>query len=266
MCDTESESETGLCETCGRALPLAGRREAGEGWVLCLGRAEDVLETVPAGSVAAIATDPPYGSGGDTRAAKMAGTGSKYVNSSSSYQRTLPDFAGDSLPPEAWVAMMLRVWEQCARVLAPDGVFLCFTDWRQAPGMYQVLAHAGLRVRGQVGWDKGLGTRPRRGGFRQQEEYILWGGNGALPRRDIYLAGVMRCPTLSVNKIHQTQKPIELMLDVLPIVRPGGLILDPFAGSATTGVAALQLGYEFHGIEQVPAIYQTALDRLRGVV
>lgn len=43
---------------------------------------------------------------------------------------------------------------------------------------------------------------------------------------------------------------------------PGDLILDPFAGSATTGVAALRLGRRFTGAEQDAAHHATACERL----
>jgi len=44
--------------------------------------------------------------------------------------------------------------------------------------------------------------------------------------------------------------------------QPGDLVLDPFAGTATTGVAALQLGRRFVGMEIVPDTVQEALQRL----
>jgi DNA modification methylase len=64
---------------------------------------------------------------------------------------------------------------------------------------------------------------------------------------------------------HQTQKPLALM-DVL--VRlfsdPGELILDPFAGSGTTGVAALRLGRRFVGWEMNPEYAAITRKRLAG--
>ena len=40
------------------------------------------------------------------------------------------------------------------------------------------------------------------------------------------------------NRIHVTEKPLQLMKDVIQICEPGGLILDPFAGAGTTILAA----------------------------
>lgn len=50
---------------------------------------------------------------------------------------------------------------------------------------------------------------------------------------------------------HPTVKPVELMKYLIRLVTPpGGLVLDPFAGSGSTGMAAVELGHEFVGIER----------------
>lgn len=52
------------------------------------------------------------------------------------------------------------------------------------------------------------------------------------------------------------------MRDVVRICEPGGTILDPFAGSGTTGVAALELEYRFLGCEMAAQYARIARDRL----
>ena len=65
------------------------------------------------------------------------------------------------------------------------------------------------------------------------------------------------------GRTHPTQKPLELMLAlVADFTDPGDIILDPFAGSGTTGVAALRLGRRFTGAEQDATHYATACERL----
>ena len=60
-----------------------------------------------------------------------------------------------------------------------------------------------------------------------------------------------------------TAKPVQVMGELVKCVTPGGLILDPFMGSASTGVAALQLGYRFIGIEKEPKYFEIAVKRIR---
>ena len=57
-------------------------------------------------------------------------------------------------------------------------------------------------------------------------------------------------------------KPVALMSDLLGLSQPGEVILDPFMGSASTGVAALQMGRRFVGIEAEPTYFETACRRI----
>jgi DNA modification methylase len=62
---------------------------------------------------------------------------------------------------------------------------------------------------------------------------------------------------------HPTEKPVELMRHWIGnSTQPGETILDPFMGSGTTGVAALQLGRSFIGIEKDPRWFETACRRI----
>lgn len=67
--------------------------------------------------------------------------------------------------------------------------------------------------------------------------------------------------------IHPTQKPVPLLELLLTIFsNAGDLVLDPFAGSGSTGVACAQLGRRFLGIEKYDEYYEGARKRLAGVL
>jgi site-specific DNA-methyltransferase (adenine-specific) len=192
----------------------------------------------------------------------------KYVSSDASYQKTLPDIDGDSLHPEAWRELMLNACKEAKRALKPGGYLLMFIDWRNKPDLQSVMHAAGIQLRGSVVWDKGPATRPNKNGFRNQAEYILWGTNGAIERREspVYLPGVLRHTTMSNGKVHITQKPLSLMADLIPICPPGGVIYDPFMGSGTTGVAALMAGRKFIGAESVSFYFEMAVRRCSDIM
>ncbi len=64
----------------------------------------------------------------------------------------------------------------------------------------------------------------------------------------------------TANEYHPTEKPVGLMKLFIGWTR--GLILDPFMGSGTTGVAAIQMGREFIGIEREPRYFDIACRRI----
>ena len=74
---------------------------------------------------------------------------------------------------------------------------------------------------------------------------------------------MFRHPVRSDEKVHQAGKPVALMADLLDILEPGTRVLDPFMGSASTGVAALRRGLSFEGIEIDPHWFALSRDRLR---
>ena len=72
-----------------------------------------------------------------------------------------------------------------------------------------------------------------------------------------------RTPT---RNTHPTVKPVELMRYLCRLVtRPGGVVLDPFMGSGSTGRACIEEGFSFIGIERDPAYYDLACERMRRI-
>lgn len=68
------------------------------------------------------------------------------------------------------------------------------------------------------------------------------------------------------SKIHPTQKPIEIMTDlILKTTNEGDTVLDPFMGSGTTGVACVALGRDFIGIEKDKKYFDIAEQRINEV-
>lgn len=66
-----------------------------------------------------------------------------------------------------------------------------------------------------------------------------------------------------VGNNHPTVKPVELMKYLIKLVTPpGGTVLDPFNGSGSTGMAAVELGYNYIGCELDPAYVDIAMKRI----
>lgn len=231
---------------------------------LLQGDALKILPTLGAESFDALITDPPYASGGVTAAARAQAPSRKYVQGGGPHLHA--DFAGDERDQRAHLRWMHLWLSECARVLKDGAPVLLFTDWRQLPLTTDALQLAGFTWRGITVWDKTEGVRPQLGRFRNQAEYIVWGSKGHMPlkRRAPVLPGVIREPVRKADKHHLTGKPTALMRQLVRICEAGGRILDPFAGSGTTLVAATEEGYAWTGVEVTEHYCSLASSRVTG--
>lgn len=226
------------------------------------GDALALLRGLPDASVDAVITDPPYSSGGMVRGDRTGSTGDKYKAPRDGRIDVLENFSGDNRDQRGygyWTALWLQ---ESLRVVKEGGVALLFTDWRQLPTTTDSLQAGGWIWRGIVPWSK-PGLRPMSGRFRAQCEYVIWGSNGAMPWGDFEapsLPGFFEAAPPR-DRDHITQKPVDVMRQLVRIVPKGGTVLDPFAGSGTTGVAALMEGRRFLGFEITEHYAQVARDR-----
>ena len=143
-----------------------------------------------------------------------------------------------------------------------------FSDWRQVPTATDALQIAEFTWRGIVAWDKGLGARaPHKGYFRHQCEYVVWGTNGGCAKAEHTgpYPGCFHFPVRQSDKFHLTGKPTPLMRELVSIVPEGGIVLDPFAGSGTTAVAAKEAGQHYIAIEKSAHYAAIARERLNEV-
>ena len=219
------------------------------------------MRTMPGAAFDAVITDPPYAAG-VSLAEKGASTASKYTGTKAHCPQ--PDFDGDAMDQRTWTLFMADVLREARRLCRPEAVCAVFVDWRQLPSLADAMQRAGWHWRGVAVWDK-LSSRPQKGRFRQQAEFIVWGSNGRMPldRPVQVLPGVFRCANVaSSERLHQVQKPLELMREIVRICVPGGAILDPFAGSGTTLLAAREEGFAATGIESSATIATIAALRL----
>lgn len=229
------------------------------------GDALAVLPTLAPASVDAVITDPPYNSGGRTASERRNQSAmDKYVSGGSKVETALADFTGDNRDQRGFLAWLSLVLSGCLTAARPGAHLLVFSDWRQVPVVSDALQVAGWTWQGTLVWHKPI-SRPRRGGFKSSAEYILWGTHGKFDNsREVYLPGVFSASQpRGRQRRHITQKPVEgLMDELVQICPPGGTVLDPFTGSGSTGVAALQAGRSFVGIELSSHYHQVASERL----
>lgn len=223
-----------------------------------------ILADLASDSFDALITDPPYASGGAHAADRQRAPSDKYQQGG--HRDLYAEFFGEGRDQRShlrWTTIWLT---ECYRLLKEGAPVCLFTDWRQLPITTDALQMAGFTWRGIAVWDKDSSCRPQLGRFRQQAEYIVWGSKGGMPRDRAagarVLPGVFQQAIRRADKLHMTGKPTPLMREIVKICAPGGRILDPFAGSGTTLVAAALEGYQATGMELSDHYYDIAHRRL----
>lgn len=226
-----------------------------------LGDALEVMSTLE--RVDAVVTDPPYCSGSVSEASRTAAKGQ---GRRSENLKRFGWFTGDNMGTAGLVFLLRAMAFRALKIINPEGSMLVFCDWRMVPNLAPAIESAGWRYQNMVVWDKGmmgLGT-----GFRAQHEIVLHFTAGSPKYHDLGTGNVVKAARVgSGDREHQAQKPVDLMQRLLRVVcPPGGIVLDPFMGSASTGVAALAEGMRFIGIERDVSHFNTACERLDAAI
>lgn len=191
---------------------------------LYLGDCRDILPTLP--KVDAVVTDPPYGIGADKAASKNEGKWGWTYYGETDWDATRP-------PPEVFELILKAGKEQ----IIWGGNY--FTD--MLPPTMQWLV-----------WDKGQRD------FSLADCEFAWSSQ----QRAARIFDYPRARALQDGKEHPTQKPIALMKWCIDMLPKAGTILDCFLGSGTTGVAAVQMGRDFVGIEREQRYFDIACRRI----
>lgn len=203
---------------------------------LILGDCKEVLQGIE--YVDALVTDPPYGIGESAGKAKTRTSGlASRSRDASRYQRDYGNDDWDDEPAHAEIADAIKR----ARWSVVFG------------GNYYNLPPTSC----WLVWDKLNGDTD----FADCE--LAWTNLPKAVRRIRFLwHGCMRRER-DVAKEHPTQKPVDVMKWAIEHVpSPSRVILDPFMGSGTTGVAAVKLGRSFIGIEREPKYFDIARRRI----
>jgi site-specific DNA-methyltransferase (adenine-specific) len=190
---------------------------------LYLGDCMDILPTLP--KVDAVITDPPYGIGDKWDKVGFESCGGRLWTGGEGW---------DSKAPEK---SLIDAIVQLGEISILWG------------GNYFDLPPS----RGYLIWDK------MQSGFTLADSEYAWVSKPITPKTFRYA----RAQLASEGKIHPTQKPLGLMKWCIEQCKNNPkTVLDPFMGSGTTGVAAVQMGRKFIGIEREPKYFDIACKRI----
>lgn len=215
-------------------------------WEVIQGDCLEDMRAMDACSVDALVTDPPY---------FQPATHYVPTRTEGAPRKTLADM---SILQHFFSAFIREAF----RLLKPDGSIYIFCDGQSYPLVFTGLYPFVKRVRPLV-WDKVTSYNGYT--WRHQHELIAWGERDESERVATGDGDILRCAAVPVaERLHPAQKPVDLLIRLLEKTAKNGTVLDPFCGSASTGVAALRTNRKFIGIELDPNYAEIAKERLRG--
>src|SRR5215472_2131197 len=250
--DVDAENEEGATKPAGfQRQPIRKALWKGLG-VFYHADSRDVLRQLPAGAVDLIVTDPPYGIGLYREGAPVSS--SKFAESQG---------AGYGDNPKEIMDMLDETFLHAARVLKQDGhAYVFFHMTRYEPIYLMLRKHFGSCEAVPIIWVKqttGIGDPNRSWIYTYEPCFWVNRGRGLVKPQPF---DVLKYDTVS-KKIHSVEKPVPLLrhlVEASAVV--GEVVLDPFAGSGSTLVAAAQLGMRFIGIEKHADFWRSAVDRV----
>lgn len=194
-----------------------------------------LLPSIPTGSIDFVTTDPPY-----------------LVNYRPRDGRRCP---GDD--SDYWLEPSFR---ELYRILKPDSLLATFYGWPEIDRFMAIWKECGFRPVSHLTWNKSHSSFEGYTRGFHEVGFLLAKGNPPKPEH----------PPPDVlpweytgNTHHPNEKPV---IAIIPLIeafsKPGDLVLDPFCGSGTTGLAAKTVGRRFVLIDKTYAHCRTARDRL----
>ncbi len=235
---------------------LDGKRQ----WAVVCGDCRDVLPSLPPACVDLVFTSPPYNLGGEPwrhlghwkPGDGGAGSKSKWRNGSDACGGVAYAGGRDDMPWPEYVAQQHAALAQCWRVLDDVGEVYYNHKPRVIGGKLwtPLELNPGLPLRQIVIWARAGGLNFNPTAYVPTHEWILILAKERFRLRDKGASGVgdvWRVPQED-NPLHPAPFPLGLPLRALETTK-AELVLDPFCGSGTTGVACLQTGRRFIGVE-----------------
>ena len=215
-------------------------------WCVVTADCLDVLPTLPSGCVEHVITDPPYlGARGDSWESSRVPLELPYAPAS--------------------VELLERLVSECSRLRTRWA--LVFNDYEGEACLRAAFARTQTPAAKQpIVWVRPPGSfAPNGSAYSPPKQCEFITASRARKITGLPVPGAYVSEPFSPVEILRTGgKPLSLMTSIVgDFTEPNHVILDPFCGSGTTGVAAIRLCRRFIGIEKDPAYAEVARERIR---
>ena len=221
---------------------------------LYLGDMREVLPELGRLRADTVVSDPPYPLTSGGNATEVMG---------GLFSQDVYDNSGDLMPSVPWHHMGGPIFRACA----DDADCYIMANDKNVWAAHAAFTGAGFAFHNLLVWDKIRATRNR--WYMKNCEFTLYLFKGLAAPQGIADCGSKQLFTLNAARTsgHKTEKPIALMQHYIAnSCPPGGLVLDPFAGSGSTLLAAAALGRRAVGIELEREWFDVACARLESAL
>lgn len=225
---------------------------------LYLGDCRNILPTLANNSAGVAFTSPPYnlGEGMEDKGGMRRAPGRKWGRLNNGYQGD-----GDNLPYPEYCSQQREVLTELWRVCS--GAIFYNHKPRIVKGEVRLPFFTDRPLRQIIIWDRGSGFNCNAGAFAPNCEWVLLYGKSDWRLRDLKasMAGdVWRIPS-QPDPEHPASFPVALPMRAIEAITDR-IIIDPYMGSGTTGIAAHRCGRSFIGIERSPEFFDLACRRI----
>ena len=203
------------------------------------------MEKIESGAVQCVIADPPYGARRPPQHSKR-GAFKEIANNEGVHAEWIPE---------------------AFRVLTDGSALYVFVCWDVLHQWQKEIKKAGFRVRSCIVWDKVVhGLADLTTCWAPQHEMILFAAKGRHELKGKRPKDVLRVQRVDPTSLrHPYEKPVDLLTRLVKAsTDEGETVLDPFMGSGTTGVACVQTGRNFIGIELDKDHFAAAEKRIKG--
>ena len=225
---------------------------------------EGMKERLDDNSVDCVITDPPYGIDVDI-------SGMKDMPSNETRKKGKVDNDNDL---QAALELFSNVLQHADRTLVDGGHMYVFTSWKVYPEFTGVLKSQGWEIRNCIVWHKSMQQNSMAFGktkYAYRHEFIIFATKGEPRKLDelepdiLEYDNAVHDETGGKQAPHPTQKPINLISKLVKqSTSKGDTVLDPFMGSGTTAVAAIQNDRNYVGFELDAENYRSVIERRIG--
>lgn len=153
-------------------------------------------------------------------------------------------------------------FQKCDKLLKDDTHIYCFCSWHHID-KFKIAFEKYFTLKNIIVWEKNnTSMGDLEGSYAPKHEFILFGHKGRRLRNGKRLPDVIQAKRTG-NKFHPTQKPVDLLeIFIKQSTNANDLVLDPFMGSGSTGVACMNTNRRFIGIELNEKYFNITKERL----